>query len=65
MCFDFYAPLPHDIKRRMWCKEKDIKIDRFDGEWTEYVSNSRGRIFFYNKKLDVKQLKTPKGIVMR
>ena len=60
-----YAPLPHDNKRRMRSKDRDIKSDGVDDEWTEHVSKSRGRIYFYNKKLDVKQWETPKGMVKR
>ena len=64
MCVGIYAPLPHDNKRRM-SKDRDIKSDGVDGGWTEHVSNSRGCIFFYKKKLDVKQWETPKGMVKR
>ena len=65
MCVGIYAHLPHDNKRRMRSKDRDIKSDGVDCEWTEHVSNSRGLIFFYNKKLDVKQWKTLKGMVKR
>ena len=65
MCVGIYAPLPHGNKRRMRSKDRDIKSDGVDDEWTEHVSNSRGRISFYNKKLDVKQWETPNGMVKR
>ena len=65
MCFDIYAPFPHDNKRRMTSKDSDVKSEGVDGEWTEHVSNTRGCIFFYNKKLDVKQWEIPKGKVQR
>ena len=65
MCFGIYAPLPHDNKRRMTSKDRYIRSDGVDGEWTDHVSNSCGHIFFYNKKLDVKQWETPKGKVKR
>ena len=65
MCVGIYAPLLHDNKMRMRSKDRDIKSDGFDDEWTEHVSNSRGRTFFFNKKLDVKQWETPKGMVKR
>ena len=60
-----YAPLPHEHKRSMTSKDRYIRSDGVDGEWTDHVSNSRGRIFFYNKKLDVKLWETPKGMVKR
>ena len=65
ICVGIYAPLPHDNKRRMRSKDRDIKSDGVNGEWTEHVSHSRGRIFFYNKKPDLKQSETPKGMVKR
>ena len=65
MCLGIYVSFPHDNKRRMTNKDSDIKSDGVDGEWTEYVSNSRDQIIFYDKKLDVKQWETPKGIVKR
>ena len=65
MCVGIYAPLPHDNKRRMRSKDSYINSDEVDDEWTEHDSNSRGCIFFYNKKLDVKQWETPKGMVKR
>ena len=66
MCVGINAPLLHDNKRRMRSKDKDIKsADGVDDEWTEHVSNSRGRTFFFNKKLDVKQWEIPKGMVKR
>ena len=65
MCVGIYTPLPHDNKRRMRSKNRDITSDGVEGEWTEHVSNSRSRIFFYNKKLDVKQWEIPKGMVKR
>ena len=65
MCVGIYAPLLHDNKRRMRSKDGDIKSDGVHNEWTEYVSNTRGRIFLYNKKLDVKQWETPKVLVKR
>ena len=65
MCVGIYAPLPHDNKRRMRSNDRDIKSDGVDGEWTEHFTNSRGRTFFFNKKLEVKQLETPKGMVKR
>ena len=65
MGFGIYAPLPHDNKRRMRSKDRDVKSDGVDEEWTEYVSNSRIRIFFYNKKLDVKQWEKHKGMVKK
>ena len=65
MCVGIYAPLPHYNKRKMRSKDRDIKSDGVDDEWTEHVSNSRGRTFFFNQKLDVKQWETPKGIVKR
>ena len=65
MCVGIYAPLLHDNKRRMMSKDRDIKSDGVDGELTDHFSNSRGRIFFYNKKLNVKQWETPKGMVKR
>ena len=65
MCVGIYALLPHYNKRRMRSKDRDIKSDGVDDEWTEHVSNSRGRTFFFNKKLDVKQWETPKGMVKR
>ena len=63
MCFVIYAPLPHEKKRRMRSKDRDIKSDGVDDEKTEHVSNSRGHTFFFNKKLDVKQWEIPKGMV--
>ena len=57
------VPFPHDNKRRMTSKDGNVKSDGVDGEWTEHVSNSRGCKFFYNKKLDMKQWETPKGMV--
>ena len=63
MCVGIYAPFPHDNKRRMTSKDSDVKSDWFEGEWTEHVSNTCGRIFFYNKKLDVIQWEIPKGMV--
>ena len=65
MCVGIYAPLPHDYKRRMRSKDRDIKSDGIDDKWTEHVSKSRGCTFFFNKKLDVKQWETPKGMVKR
>ena len=53
MCVGIYAPLPHDNKRRLRRKDWDIKSDGVDDEWTEHVCNSRGRTFFFNKKLEV------------
>ena len=58
-----YAPLPHYNKRRMRSKDRNIKSDWVDDEWTEHISKSRGRIYFYNKKLDVKQWENPKVMV--
>ena len=65
MCVGIYVPIPHDNKRRMTSKDGDIMSDVVDGKWTERVSNSRGRKFFYNKKLDMKKWETPKGMVKR
>ena len=52
-------------KGRMTSKDSDVKSDGVDGEWTEHFSNTRGHLFFYNKKLDVKQWETPKRMVKR
>ena len=65
MCVGIYFPIPYDNKRRMTSKDGDIKSDGVDSEWTEHVSNSCGRKFFYNKKLDMKQWETPKGMVKK
>ena len=37
MCVGIYAHLPHDNKRRMRSKDRDIKSDGVDCEWTEHV----------------------------
>ena len=58
-----YDPIPHDNKRRMTRKNRDIKLDGVNGEWTEHVSYSRDHKFFYNKKLDMRQWETLKGMV--
>ena len=65
MFVGIYVPFPHDNKRRMTSKDGDIMPDGVDGEWTEHVSNSRGRKFFYNKKLDMKKWENPKWMVKR
>ena len=65
MCVGIYDPLPHDNKSRMRSKDRDIKSDGVNDEWIEHVSKSCGRIFFYNKKLGLKQLEIPKGMVKR
>ena len=54
MCVGIYVPIPHENKRRMTSKDGDIMSDLVDSEWTEHVSNSHGRKFFYNNKLDMK-----------
>ena len=65
ICFGNYAPLPYDNKRRIRSNDRDNKSDEVDGVWTEQFSNSRGRTFFFNKKLDVKQWEMPNGMVKR
>ena len=65
ICVGIYAPLPHYNKRRMRSKDRDIKSDGVDGEWTEHVSSSFGCTYFYNKQLDMSQWKTPMGMVKR
>ena len=65
MCVGIYAPLPHDNKWRMRSKDRIMKSDGVHDERTEHVTNSHGRTFFFNQKLDVKQWETPKGIVKR
>ena len=60
------APLPHNGKRKRRSQDRDmVKSGGVDSEWTEHVSSSSGRTYFYNKKLDMSQWETPKGMVKR
>ena len=58
---------PHlDIGKRMMRRQgMDIESGGAEIEWTNHVSSSSGRTYFYNKQLDMSQWKTPMGMVKR
>ena len=58
---------PHNGKRRRSLdgKEGVVMEEEEEGEWTEHVSSSSGRTYYYNKKLDKSQWEPPKTLIKK
>ena len=55
---------PFNGKRRRSLEEKEGG-DNAEGEWTEHVSSSSGRTYYYNKKLDKSQWEPPQALLKK
>lgn len=55
---------PHNGKRKRSHTEREGVAEAVDddGEWTEHVSSSSGRTYYYNKKLDKSQWEPPEAM---